>query len=152
MSIPQNNITAVPYVKGMEDGYFCYELNGKFIGYYKKNSPLPKVNRVPVIETTNGCIEPKEGQWIVTSDKGKIVCDPQYLIAFEEKYICYSDDNIGSTSQGNNLVELCKLEGLISCAIEMVVNEDLLGGRDSEASLCLNRVFDFINIMKRKGK
>lgn len=47
-------LEAERYAEGMEDGYMCYEINGRFIGYWPKDKPLPRVVRKPAIMTLEG--------------------------------------------------------------------------------------------------
>jgi len=70
-------IEAEVYQKGMEDGYACYELNGKFIGYFDKNGGLPKTQRIPAIKTLEGFHEISEGDYIITGVQGeRYPCKP----------------------------------------------------------------------------
>lgn len=70
-------IDAEVYKQGMEDGYACYEITGKFIGYYDKNGGLPKTNRIPAIKTLEGFHEISEGDYIITGIKGeRYPCKP----------------------------------------------------------------------------
>lgn len=59
------------YQPGMEDGFACYEINGKFIGYYDKNGPIPKVQQIPAIKTLEGFHEISKGDYIVTGVEGE---------------------------------------------------------------------------------
>jgi hypothetical protein len=72
------------YVPGLEDGYACYELSGKFVGYFDKNGSLPKCKRVPAIKTLEGFHEISDGDWIITGIKGeRYPCKPDI---FAETY------------------------------------------------------------------
>lgn len=78
-------IEAVVYEPGMEDGYACYQLDGKFIGYYDKNGPLPRTNRVPAIKTLEGFHEISKGDYIITGIKGeRYPCKPDIFQATYE--------------------------------------------------------------------
>lgn len=59
------------YAEGMEDGYMCYEIDGRFIGYYKKDGPLPRVIRKPAIMTLEGPIETSDQHYIITGILGE---------------------------------------------------------------------------------
>lgn len=70
-------IEAEVYQEGMEDGYACYELSGKFIGYFDKNGGIPKTNRVPAIRTLEGWHEITKGDYIIIGVKGeRYPCKP----------------------------------------------------------------------------
>jgi len=71
-------IEAETYREGMEDGYVCYLLDGKFVGYFNKKKSLPKCNRIPAIKTLEGFHEISKGDYIITGVKG-------------ERYPCKSD-------------------------------------------------------------
>jgi hypothetical protein len=64
-------IEAEQYKPGMEDGFNCYEILGKYIGYYPKDGPLPRSKRVPAIYTLEGPHEITMGDWIITGVKGE---------------------------------------------------------------------------------
>ena len=57
--------------EGMEDGYMCYEIGGRFIGYYPKNRSLPRVVRKPAIMTLEGPIEVSDQHYIITGVLGE---------------------------------------------------------------------------------
>lgn len=63
-------VDAVQYTPGLEDGYACYEIGGRFIGYYDKNVALPRAARIPAIMTALGYREVEAGDWIVTDAAG----------------------------------------------------------------------------------
>jgi hypothetical protein len=77
-------IEAEIYKEGMEDGYACYDLSGKFVGYFDKNGALPKVNRIPAIKTLEGFHEISKDDYIITSVEGeRYPCKPAI---FEKTY------------------------------------------------------------------
>lgn len=70
-------IEASLYEPGMEDGYACYELTGKFLGYYPKGSLMPRAVQYPAIQTLEGFHEISEGDYIITGVKGeRYPCKP----------------------------------------------------------------------------
>lgn len=70
-------VDAVQYTPGLEDGYACYEIGGRFVGYYAKTEPLPRVVRKPAIMTALGYREVEAGDWIVTdAGGGRWPCGP----------------------------------------------------------------------------
>ena len=82
-------IEAKVYQSGMEDGYACYAIGGKFIGYYDKNGALPKTSRIPAIKTLEGFHEIDEGDYIITGVKGeRYPCKPDI---FEMTYEIVED-------------------------------------------------------------
>ena len=64
-------VEAEVYQPGMEDGYACYGLSGKFIGYYDKGGGIPKTNRFPAIKTLEGFHEITESDYIITGVRGE---------------------------------------------------------------------------------
>jgi len=79
-------IDAAEYEYGMEDGYACYDLMGKFVGYYDKNGPLPKCNRIPAIKTLEGFHEITAGDFIITGVAGeRYPCKRDIFFATYEK-------------------------------------------------------------------
>ena len=64
-------LEAERYAEGMEDGYMCYEIDGRFIGYYPKNGSLPRVVRKPAIMTLEGPIEVSDQHYIITGVLGE---------------------------------------------------------------------------------
>jgi hypothetical protein len=78
-------IEAELYKEGMEDGYACYAIGGKFIGYYDKHGALPKTNRIPAIKTLEGFHEISNGDYIITGIKGeRYPCKPDIFKATYE--------------------------------------------------------------------
>ena len=70
-------IEAEVYKPGMEDGFACYEISGKFIGYYNKDQPMPGVQQIPAIKTLEGFHEISPGDYIITGVKGeRYPCKP----------------------------------------------------------------------------
>lgn len=64
-------LEAERYAKGMEDGYMCYEIDGRFIGYQSKDgAPLHAV-RKPAIMTLEGPIEVSDQYYIITGVLGE---------------------------------------------------------------------------------
>jgi hypothetical protein len=65
-------VEAVKFVEGMEDGFSCYEiLTNKWIGWFDKEGPLPKTNRVPYVYAEDWSVEEHQyGEYIVTSEDG----------------------------------------------------------------------------------
>jgi len=49
----------------------CYEIDGRFIGYYPKDGPLPRSDRRPAIRTLEGPVEVNENCWILTGVMGE---------------------------------------------------------------------------------
>lgn len=83
-------VDAVLYEPGMEDGYACYTLDGKFLGYYDKDGPLPKVSRRPAIKTLEGFHEISKGDYIITGVLGeRYPCKPD---AFDLTYEFVEDE------------------------------------------------------------
>lgn len=79
-------IDAEIYSPGMEDGFACYEISGKFIGYFDKNGPLPRVQQIPAIKTLEGFHEISEGDYIITGVKGeRYPCKPDIFALTYEK-------------------------------------------------------------------
>lgn len=77
-------VEAEVYKPGMEDGYACYTLGGRGLGYVDKNGPLPKVKRIPAIKTLEGWHEITPGDYIITGIKGeRYPCKPDI---FEQTY------------------------------------------------------------------
>jgi len=78
-------IEAEVYKPGMEDGFICYTIDGRCIGYFGKNEALPKTNRKPAIETLEGVIEISDGDYIITGVKGeRYPCKPDiFEITYE---------------------------------------------------------------------
>lgn len=71
-------VDAIQYTPGLEDGYACYEIGGRFVGYYDKNAALPRVNRKPAIKTLEGFHEISAGDWIITGVAGeRYPCKPE---------------------------------------------------------------------------
>jgi hypothetical protein len=71
-------IDAVQYTPGLEDGYACYEIGGRFVGYCAANEPQPRLVRKPAIMTAIGYREVIVGDWIVTdSVAGRWPCDAE---------------------------------------------------------------------------
>ena len=79
-------IEAELYKEDMEDGYACYELFGEFIGFFKKNGPLPRTKRIPAIRTNDGWCEVHKGDYIITTDDGeRYPCKPEvFEISYEK--------------------------------------------------------------------
>jgi hypothetical protein len=61
-------VNAIQFVEGMEDGFSCYEIfTNKWIGWFDKDGPLPKTNRIPYIYNSHGDVEEhRYGDYIVT--------------------------------------------------------------------------------------
>ena len=59
------------YKPGMEDGWDCYDLMGKYLGFYSQEKGYPRSRRVPVINTPEGNKQVSEGDWILTDIDGK---------------------------------------------------------------------------------
>lgn len=79
-------VEAEVYKEGMEDGYACSEIFGKFIGYFDKNGSLPKTNRIPAIKTTDGWEIVPNGYYIITEANGnRYTCDPEVFKVLYEK-------------------------------------------------------------------
>lgn len=79
-------IDAEIYSRGMEDGFACYELTGKFIGYFDKNGAIPRVQCRPAIKTLEGFHEISEGDYIITGVKGeRYPCKPDIFEMTYEK-------------------------------------------------------------------
>ena len=72
-------VDAVQYTPGLEDGYACYEIGGRFVGYYDKAVHLPSHTlRVPAIKTLEGFHEISAGDWIITGILGeRYPCKPE---------------------------------------------------------------------------
>jgi hypothetical protein len=80
-------IEAEPFKMGMEDGFGCYFLDGKFIGYFESGNgkAIPKSARKPAIKTLEGWYEVEEGKhYIVTGVRGERY--PVEKEIFEETY------------------------------------------------------------------
>ena len=80
-------IRAIIFKRGMEDGYACYSLAGSFVGYYRKDEPIPRLGQKACIETLDGWIEVSEGDYIITDEEtGKTyTCKPNiFNLLFEE--------------------------------------------------------------------
>lgn len=78
-------IEAEMFKMGMEDGYACYSLTGKFLGFYDKIRPMPRANKKPAIKTLEGWYEVEEEKhYIVTGIKGERY--PVEKEIFEETY------------------------------------------------------------------
>src|SRR6185312_2667003 len=76
---------------GMEDGYACYELDGRFIGHYERDGALPRVNRKPAIKTLEEWYEVEVGKhFIVTGFKGARF--PVEVDMFHETYELVDED------------------------------------------------------------
>jgi hypothetical protein len=85
-------IDAEVYKDGMEDGYVCYDIFTKiFIGYFDKNGPIPKTNRIPAIKTLEGFHEISEGDYIITGVEGERY--PCKSSIFEKTYELVKDEN-----------------------------------------------------------
>ncbi len=70
-------IEAEVYKQGMEDGYACYDVVGKLIGYFDKHDPMPKAVTKPAIRTLEGWHEISHGDYIITGVKGeRYPCKP----------------------------------------------------------------------------
>ncbi len=79
-------IEAEIYKEGMEDGYACYELSGKFVGYSYKHDPLPKTNKLPAIQTFDGWQIVPKGYYIITeASENRYTCDPEIFKELYEK-------------------------------------------------------------------
>lgn len=89
-------VDAIPYERGMEDGYAAYALNfnsqaesvtqGQFLGYFDKGGPLPKTNLIPAIKTLEGFHEISPGDWIITGVAGeRYPCKPEIFEMTYEK-------------------------------------------------------------------
>jgi len=78
-------VDAVQYTSGLEDGYACYEIGGRFVGYYDKRAQIPAgVLTVPAIRAARGPIEIDAQDWIITrTDGSRCVCSPRM---FEQLY------------------------------------------------------------------
>lgn len=71
-------VDAVQYTPGLEDGYACYEIGGRFVGYYDKSAPLPRCVQKPAIKTLEGFHEISAGDWIITGIAGeRYLCKPE---------------------------------------------------------------------------
>lgn len=71
-------VDAVQFTPGLEDGYACYEIGGRFVGYYDKNSAIPRVVQKPALKTLSGFEEISADDWIITGESGnRYVCDPE---------------------------------------------------------------------------
>jgi hypothetical protein len=81
-------IEAKQYNCGSEDGFSCYELSGKWIGWFEKGEPLPRTNMRPYIYDSSG--EPSEyqlGDYLATLEnrshiwikKAEFECDYELL-------------------------------------------------------------------------
>jgi hypothetical protein len=71
-------VDAVQYTPGLEDGYACYDIGGRFVGYCAVNEPQPRLVRKPAIMTAIGYREVIVGDWIVTdSVAGRWPCDAE---------------------------------------------------------------------------
>ena len=70
----------------MEDGYACYLLfSDEFLGFYRKEDAIPKVNIRPAIKTLEGWYEVDVGKhYIVTGVRGERY--PVEKEIFEETY------------------------------------------------------------------
>lgn len=55
---------------GDEDGYFCYEIMGPYIGFFRKDGPIPRSKRVPAIDLGNAYREMRPGDWVITGGDG----------------------------------------------------------------------------------
>lgn len=84
-------IEAVPFKKGMEDGYASYDVFGKkFYGFFKKGGAVPKNDLRPAIKNIYGWFEVKQGDYIITEESGmrypesKEFIDEHYEIVEEE--------------------------------------------------------------------
>ena len=66
------------YQPGMEDGFECYAIDGKFLGYFDKLAPKPRANCYPVIKTLEGNHRISPGDYIITGVKGgeRYPCKP----------------------------------------------------------------------------
>lgn len=72
-------IDAEPFTLGMEDGYACYRIDLSnstnstgFVGFFHKDSAIPRSSRVPAIQTLEGWYEVEEGKhYIVTGIEGE---------------------------------------------------------------------------------
>lgn len=88
-------IEAELFKRGMEDGYAAHSLSfsssrGKFLGFYDKEGPIPKVCLYPAIKTLEGWYEVEEGKhYIVTGIKGERY--PVEKRIFEESYDLLED-------------------------------------------------------------
>lgn len=79
-------IEAEVYNPGMEDGFDCYDLSGRYIGYFKKDGPLPRSRQIPIIETLEGKHEIFKGDYIITGVKGeRYPCKPDIFEMTYEK-------------------------------------------------------------------
>lgn len=71
-------VDAVQYTPGLEDGYACYEIGGRFVGYYDKHGAIPRVVQKPAIMTALGYYEISAGEWVITyADGEKCPCKPE---------------------------------------------------------------------------
>ena len=80
-------IEAELFEMGMEDGFACYFLDGKFIGHFESGNgkALPKACRKPAIKTLEGWYEVEVGKhYIVTGVRGERY--PVEKEIFEETY------------------------------------------------------------------
>jgi hypothetical protein len=79
-------IDAVLYAPGMEDGYACYEIGGRFLGYYDKDGPIPRVQQNPAIKTLEGFHEITPGDYVITGVNGeRYPCKPDiFAKTYEE--------------------------------------------------------------------
>lgn len=114
-------IDAVQYTPGLEDGYACYEIGGRFIGYYDKNTPLPRVRRVPAIKTLEGFHEISAGDWIITGVAGeRYPCKPEiFAQTYEAADVPPHDDEVGTLIRdkfaywsGNKPYGTCAADGI----------------------------------------
>ncbi|MGI1828777.1 hypothetical protein ACRPLG_02785 [Bacillus safensis] len=79
-------VEAVLFESGMEDGYASYPVfSDKLIGFFPKDSPIPKANNKPAIKTLEGWYEVEVGKhYIVTGVRGERY--PVEKEIFEETY------------------------------------------------------------------
>jgi hypothetical protein len=63
-------IDSEEYKEGMEDGFECYDISGKYIGTYDKYQALPKSNRKAYVNIPTGRAYVSKGDFIVTDAYG----------------------------------------------------------------------------------
>ena len=64
----------------MEDGYAVSRINGEFIGFYRKDQPMPRACKSPAVMTRNGWVEIREQSYILFhSDGSKTVIPTKEL-------------------------------------------------------------------------
>ena len=102
---------------GMEDGYACYELDGRFIGHYERDGALPRVNRKPAIKTLEEWYEVEVGKhFIVTGFKGARF--PVEVDMFHETYDLVDEElenMLASMPPNSSIFGTERMEHLLKC-------------------------------------